>query len=144
MARPQAASALERGLELAIATLLVTLVAWLGLAGWRFYDEHVLPQARAVPAPTPTPVVDPEVAREQARRMRQVLDHVGAGLTLKQAGRRDLAIREFQQALALDPGNAEARQGLAELGVQPAVAGPANSPVPPTPSPLPTFTPRPR
>src|SRR5829696_4084340 len=120
--------------------LVAVLAVWLALSGWRFYTVYLLPETRAIPTATPTLVPDPVAAREQARRMRLVLDHIGAGIAYKQANRRQQAIEEFQTALALDPQNPEARQNLVELGVlAPAEAPPAGAP---TPTIVPTVTPR--
>ena len=126
--------------EGAVAALLLGGGAWLGAAGWRLYGTYLQPLARTVPTSTPTPIVDPAVAREEGRRLRQVLDHIGAGIALRPVNQRG-AIDEFMQALALDPGNFEARQNLLEMGVQPP-PGPAITPTLPRPTPLPTVTPR--
>lgn len=130
----------QRLLESATGVLLALLVGWLGLSGWRFYTTYLLPEARAVPLATPTPVPDPVAAREQARRMRLVLDHLGAGIAFKQANRRDQAVEEFRTVLGLDPQNREARLNLIEMGVLPPEAV---APAPgPTPTVVPTVTPR--
>jgi hypothetical protein len=121
------------------ALALLSLVGWSGAAGWRTYDTDLRPAARSVPTATPTPVVDPEVAREQGRRQRQVQDHVGAGIALRNVNPR-AAAEEFMRALALDPGNFEARQSLREMGIEPP-PGPGATPTPPRPTPLPTVTP---
>ena len=129
---------LEVGIGLAVALSL----AWLSLTGWRFYDANVRPIARVIPTVTATAVVDPAVVRQEARRMREVADHVGAGIAFRQGGRPDLALKEFMAALALDPANFEARQSLKEMGVEVAGAVPINTPIPPTPTIIPTATPR--
>jgi hypothetical protein len=121
-----------RGAELIVAGLLVVALAWLGGRGWRFYAVSILPYARAVPTTTATPVPDPEGDRRRARQMRQLLDHVGAGM----------AIREFENALAIDPANFEARQNLRDMGIEPPAGAVVNTPVPATVAPLPTVTPR--
>ncbi|HEU5314628.1 MAG TPA: hypothetical protein VFX49_00840 [Chloroflexota bacterium] len=126
--------------EGAVAALLLGGGGWAGLRGWRWYDQTLRPLARAVPTVTPTPFVDPAVAREEGRRLRQVLDHIGAGIALRPVDQR-AATDEFMKALALDPGNFEARQNLIEMGVQPP-PGPAITPTVPRPTPLPTVTPR--
>jgi hypothetical protein len=127
-------------LEATTGVLVAVLAGWLALSGWRFYTVYLLPEARTIPTATPTAVPDPVAAREQARKMRLVLDHVGAGIALKATNQRQGAIEEFQQALALDPDNADARQNLVELGALPAAAAPP--PATPTPPVLPTVTPR--
>jgi hypothetical protein len=126
--------------ESAVTVLLLGGGAWAGLRGWRWYDTTLRPLARTGPTLTPTPFVDPAVAREEGRRLRQVLDHIGAGIALRPVNQR-AAIEEFMKALALDPGNFEARQNLIEMGVQPP-PGPAITPTSPRPTPLPTVTPR--
>jgi hypothetical protein len=127
-------------LEASTGVLVAVLAGWLALSGWRFYTVYLLPEARTIPTATATAVPDPVAAREQARKMRLVLDHVGAGIALKATNQRQGAIEEFQQALALDPDNVDARQNLVELGALPASAAP---PAPtPTPPVLPTVTPR--
>lgn len=122
------------------AAALLSGAAWLSASGWRAYNAYLLPLARTVPTPTATPFVDPVAAREEGRRLRQVLDHIGAGIALRPVNQR-AATEEFMQALALDPGNFEARQNLIEMGVQPP-PGPAITPTLPRPTPLPTVTPR--
>lgn len=134
---------LDAVLEAVIGGLVIALVAWTGLSGWRFYDTYLLPQARVVPTVTPTPAQDPELIREEARRFRQVNDHVGAGIAFRQAGRADLAQQEFLAALALDPANFEARQNLQEMGIQPPPAAVTSTPPAPTVTVIPTVTPRP-
>jgi hypothetical protein len=131
-----------RGAELIVAGLLVVALAWLGGRGWRFYAVSILPYARAVPTTTATPVPDPEGDRRRARQMRQLLDHVGAGISLRDAGQRAAAIREFENALAIDPANFEARQNLRDMGIEPPAGAVVNTPVPATVAPLPTVTPR--
>ena len=127
-------------LEATTGLLVAVLAGWLALAGWRFYTVYLLPEARTIPTATPTAVPDPVAAREQARKMRLVLDHLGAGIALKATNQRQGAIEEFQQALALDPDNTDARQNLVELGALPPSAAPP--PATPTPPVLPTVTPR--
>ncbi|MGI8424936.1 MAG: tetratricopeptide repeat protein [Chloroflexota bacterium] len=105
---------------LAEALAAAVLLAVIGVAGARAaraYDLFVRPLARSVPTATPTPVVDPQVIRENARRLRLALDHVGAGIALRQANPR-AAVEEFMRALEIDPGNLEARQNLIEMGTQ--------------------------
>ena len=131
-------------LELATAAVLLTALGWAGVRGWGVYTTHVLPVARSVPAPTPTAYVDLAVAREEGRRLRQIIDYLGAGLQLRASNdpnmRRE-AIENFMRALALDPGNVDARQNLREMGVEPP-PGPAVTPTTAPPTPLPTVTPR--
>jgi hypothetical protein len=129
-------------LEVTTGLAVVSLAVWLAISGWQFYNSYLLPAARVVPTVTPTPVVDPEVVKQEARRLRLVLDHVGAGISLRHASQRDAAVREFLAALALDPANYEARQNLIEMGIEPPPAAVVNTPVPPTPTVLPTITPR--
>jgi hypothetical protein len=129
--------------EAMVGAVLMAVVGLAGARGWRLYSEAILPAARSVPTPTPTPAPDPEADRLRARRQRQVLDHVGAGLALREAGQHDAAIRELRHALALDPGNFEAHQVLREMGLEPTPGTVINTPVPPSPTPMPTFTPRP-
>jgi hypothetical protein len=117
------------------------LLAGTGLIGTRAaraYDTYLRPAARSVPTVTPTPELDPVVARESARRQRLASDHVGAGIALRGTNPR-AAIEEFMTALSVDPGNFEARQNLTEMGVTlpPAAA----TPTPPRPTPPPTVTP---
>ncbi|HEX2035878.1 MAG TPA: hypothetical protein VHS99_16995 [Chloroflexota bacterium] len=109
-------------LEVATGATICLLLGWLVFSGWRFYTVYLLPDARQVPTATATPVIDPTVVREQARRMRQVLDHVGAGIAFRQASQRERAIQEFRAALELDPTSVEARQNLVELGLLPTSA----------------------
>jgi hypothetical protein len=136
-------------LEVAAGACVVILLLWGGVSGWRFYNTYLLPGARTVPTATPSPVPDPERARAEARRLRQVLDLVGAGIALRQAGQREGAMRSFAEALRLDPANPDARQNLLEMGVDPAavVAGaadvPTSTPARPPAASLPTVTPRP-
>lgn len=127
-------------LEAAIGACIVVLIAWLAGAGWRFYTVYLLPEARAIPTATVRPVVSANAAREEAKRFRQVLDHVGAGIAFRQANQRDKAIQEFQTALALDPQNVDARVNLSEIGALP--AGVAVPPAAPTPSVVASVTPR--
>ena len=122
------------------AAALLAGLAWLGVNGWQTYRAYLLPAARVVPTLTPTPYVDAAAAREEGRRLRQVLDHVGAGIALRSTSPR-AAAEEFMQALALDPSNFAARQNLIEMGIQPPAA-PAMTPTAPRPAPLPTVTPR--
>ena len=111
----------------------------IGVRAARAYDLYVRPAARTVPTATPTAVVDPQVAREAARRQRQASDHVGAGIAMRGTNAR-AAIDEFLTALSIDPGNFEARQNLQEMGVTP--PGSPATPTPPRPTPIPTVTPR--
>lgn len=121
-------------IEAAIAAVLLSCTGVGLIAGWRAYNVHVLPYVRTVPTVTPTPYVDPEVLREQARRLRQVNDLVGAGIFHRQTGARELAVEHFAKALALDPQNADARQNLREMGVDPVtVVQQVPTPTPPTP-----------
>ena len=131
------------GLELVFGALVVAVIAWLAFSGWRFYVDYVLPEARVVPTITPTPGPNMEALRQEARRLRQVIDYVGEGIAFRQARRPDLAEIDFRNALALDPGNLEARQNLREMGIEPPPAAVLNTPVPPTPTIFPTVTPRP-
>ncbi|SRR6266542_322558 len=133
MNRPLVAEALA-------AALVVGGGTWAGATGWRAYQTYLLPYAHTVATLTPTPHVDAATAREEGRRLRQVLDHVGAGIALRAINQR-AAAEEFQQALEIDPGNYEARQNLIEMGIQPP-PGPAITPTAPRPTPLPTVTPR--
>ena len=131
------------GRPLAEALAAVVLLGGTGLVGVRAaraYDTYVRPAARSVPTVTPTPYVDPAIARENARRQRLASDHVGAGIAMRQINAR-AAIDEFMRALAVDPGNAEARQNLIEMGVA-LPAGPVTTPTPPPPAPIITVTPR--
>lgn len=127
--------------ELLVGSTLIALVALLTTSGWSVYARYVMPAARIVPTATPTPHVDAETVRAQAQRARQVLDHLGAGATLRQSGERGAAIEQFMKALELDPGNAEARAHLVEMGIVPP-PGRVATPPPPTPTPVPTQTPR--
>jgi hypothetical protein len=139
---PESAPAGGRAADVLVGLPLLLAVIWLGTWGWRFYGESLLPQARAVPTATPTPVADPEGDRLRARVQRQVTDHVGAGIALRQAGQRDAALAEFNRAITLDPANFEARQNLREMGVEPPPGTIVNTPVPPAPTPLASVTPR--
>ena len=121
---------------------MIALVAWTGWSSWRFYTTSLLPQARVVPTVTPTPAKDPAQIRQEARRFREASDHVGAGIAFRQAGRADLAQQELMAALALDPGNYEARQNLAEMGIEPPLAVATSTPPAPTASVILTITPR--
>ena len=126
--------------EAVAAALVLAGGTWAGAAGWRAYQTYLLPYAQTVPTLTPTPYVDPVTAREEGRRLRQVLDYVGAGIALRAVNQR-AAAEAFQRALELDSGNYEARQNLIEMGIQPP-PGPAITPTAPRPTPLPTVTPR--
>jgi hypothetical protein len=131
------------GRPFAEALAAVVLLGGTGLAGVRAaraYDTYVRPAARSVPTVTPTPFVDPAVARENARRQRLASDHVGAGIAMRQVNPR-AAIDDFMRALAIDPGNAEARQNLIEMGITPP-AGPVPTPTSPPPAVILTVTPR--
>ena len=128
--------------EAAIGALVIALLAWTGLSGWRFYTTYVLPEARVVPTATATPVKDPEEIRQEARRFRLASDHVGAGIAFRRANRPDLAQQEFLAALAVDPANVEARQNLAEMGIAPPAAVATGTPPTPTPSAIPSVSPR--
>jgi hypothetical protein len=140
MAEGRSTTALHTVLELITGVLVAVLVAWLALSGWRFYTVYLLPETRTIPTATPTPVPDPLVAREQARKMREVLDHVGAGIAFRQANQRSQAIEEFTIALSVDPQNADARQNLVEMGaLAPGTPAPAATS---TPAPIPSVTPR--
>ena len=130
-------------LEVVIGALVIALVAWTGFSSWRLYTAALLPQARTVPTATPTPAKDPEEIRQEARRFRQVSDHVGAGIAFRQAGRADLAQQEFLAALAIDPANFEARQNLSEMGIEPPAAVATTTPPVPIATVIPTVTPRP-
>ena len=129
--------------EHVIAFFLVALVATAGLVGWRYYDAVLLPRAKFVPTVTPTPFVDPVLAREQGRRQRLVADHNGAGHAFRASGRADLASKEYLAALAVDPDNFEARQGLREMGITPPPSVREQTPTPPAATPRPTVTVRP-
>ena len=130
-------------IEHVIALFLVALVTTAGLFGWRYYDAMLLPHAKFVPTVTPTPFVDPILAKEQGRRQRLVADHNGAGHAFRAGGRTDLATKEYQAALAVDPDNFEARQGLREMGITPPPSVREQTPTPPAPTPRPTVTVRP-
>ena len=120
--------------------MLLTGAGLIGVRAARAYDVYVRPAARSVPTATPTPVIDPAVARENARRQRLASDHVGAGIALRGTNPR-AAIEEFLTALSVEPSNSEARQNLREMGVVPP-PGPATTPTAPPPPLLPTVTPR--
>ena len=126
--------------EAIAAAVLLAGTGFAGVRAARAYDVHVRPAARSVPTATPTPFTDPVVARENARRQRLASDHVGAGIALRRTNPR-AAVDEFMAALAIDPGNFEARQNLVEMGVTPP-AGPALTPTPARPTAIPTVTPR--
>ena len=129
--------------EVAVGLAVIGLALSAGGWGWRFYDTQLRPYARVVPTFTPTPYVDPETAKEQGRRIRLVLDHVGAGNGFRAANRPDLAAREYLAALAVDPDNFEARQNLREMGIQPPASAGERTPTPVPPTPRPTVTVRP-
>jgi hypothetical protein len=129
--------------EVAVGLTVIGLVLSAGGWGWRFYDAQIRPYARAVPTFTPTPSVDPETAKEQGRRIRLVLDHVGAGNGFRAANRPDLAAKEYLEALAVDPDNFEARQNLREMGVQLPASANERTPTPVPATPRPTVTVRP-
>lgn len=130
----------DRVAEAIVAAGLLAVTSWAGLAGWRLYDGAIAPAARQVPTLTPTPFVDPETAREQGKRQRLVMDHVAAGISLRNGNQRIGAIEEFSKALALDPSNFDARQSLREMGVEPP-PGVALQPTAQPPTPVPTATP---
>src|SRR5687768_7628538 len=87
--------------EALAAAILLGGTGLVGVRAARAYDVYLRPAARSVPTATPTPYVDPAVARENARRQRLASDHVGAGIALRQLNPR-AAIDEFMQALAID------------------------------------------
>jgi tetratricopeptide (TPR) repeat protein len=106
-------------MEAATAAIILTILGGGSLATWRLYRTHVMPHARTVPMPTPTPFVDPAIRLEQARLLREITDYIGAGISHRQADERDLAIEHFLKALNLDPTNADALRNLRELGIDP-------------------------
>jgi hypothetical protein len=129
--------------EATVSAILVAACALLAVFGWRTYEASIMPAARFVPTVTPTPLVDLDQAREAAKKQRQVIDYVGAGIAFKQNGDVRAAADEFRRALALDPGNVDARANLREMGIEPP-AGVAFTPTATRPTPVPTVTPRSR
>ena len=125
--------------EALAAAVLLGGTGLIGVRAARAYDLYVRPAARSVPTATPTPFIDPAVARENAWRQRLASDHVGAGIALRGTNPR-AAIDEFMTALSVDPANADARQNLQEMGVTP--PGAPLTPTPPRPTAIPTVTPR--
>lgn len=97
--------------EAGAGVLVVAVVGWTALGGWRLYESAVLPHAVLLPAPAPTPTFDADAARRQ----QQVLDHLGAGFAFAGANRHDLAEQQIRAALALDPEHTDARRALREL-----------------------------
>ena len=55
------------------------------------------------------------VSDQRATARAQVEEHLNSGFALLQSGQGELAAAEFEQVLRLDPGNAEAQQGLQSL-----------------------------
>lgn len=114
--------ALERGvgvaLDLAAALVTLTTVGWVGYSLAFVHARDVLAPASASPAAA-RPVPEPEEVRREARKFRELTDHLGAGNYYRQLDQPARAAQEFLAALALDPGNADARQALRDLGVEP-------------------------
>jgi len=134
---------LDTWAEVVIGLSVIGGLIWGGGWGWRFYDTQLRPYARVVPTFTPTPYLDPESAKELGRRIRLVMDHVGAGNGFRAANRPELAAKEYLEALAVDPDNFEARQNLREMGIQPPASANERTPTPVPPTPRPTVTVRP-
>jgi hypothetical protein len=101
-------------LEGTIAVLAIALLAWTGGATWLLHREY-----SSMPVETATPAIgeNPAAVREESQRFRELTDRLGAGYAFAAAGRADLAQQQFLAALALDPANAAAKQGLAQLGM---------------------------
>ncbi len=113
----------------------------IGASAWNTYETDIRPFARVVPTFTPTPLPDPEKSRAEGRRLRLVIDGLGAANAFRAAGQRDWAIERYREVLEVDPGNLDARAGLRDLGVMPPPVAVLNTPVP-SPTPLePTNTP---
>jgi hypothetical protein len=127
--------------EYGLTVLVAAAVLGLGVRAWGTYETDIRPFARVVPTFTPTPVPDLEKARAEGRRLRLVLDGLGAANAFRAAGQRDWAIERYREVLQVDPGNLDARAGLRDLGVTPPPVAVLNTPVP-SPTPLePTNTP---
>jgi hypothetical protein len=127
--------------EYAFTFLVAAAVLGFGIRAWGAYEADIRPFARVVPTFTPTPVPDPEKARAEGRRLRLVLDGLGAANAFRAAGQREWAIERYREVLQVDPGNLDARAGLRDLGVIPPPVAVLNTPVP-SPTPLePTNTP---
>ncbi len=127
--------------EVAATIVVATIVAGLGARAWDAYEVEIRPFARVVATFTPTPVPDLAKAMLEGRRIRQVMDGLGAANAFRDAGKREWAIERLREVLEIDPGNLEARAGLRELGIIAPVTVALNTPVP-TPIPvLPTNTP---
>lgn len=127
--------------EFAATFVVAGVVVAGGVRAWNTYETDIRPFARVVPTFTPTPIPDPEKARAEGRRLRLVLDGLGAANAFRAAGQRDWAIERYREVLQVDPGNLDARAGLRELGVVAPPVAVLNTPVP-SPTPLePTNTP---
>jgi hypothetical protein len=127
--------------EYAVTFIAAAAVFGLGASAWTAYETDIRPFARVVPTFTPTPLPDPEKSRAEGRRLRLVIDSLGAANAYRIAGKRDWAIERYLAVLEIDPGNLDARAGLRDLGVTPPPVAILNTPVP-SPTPLePTNTP---
>ena len=121
--------------------VLVVLIGFGVVAAWDGYFSEIRPLARVVPTFTPTAIPDPERAKVEGRRTRQIIDYLGAANAFRAAGQREWAIDRYREVLAIDPGNLDARAGLRDLGAIVPTGSILNTPVP-TPLPIePTNTP---
>jgi len=97
---------------------LAVLAACLAVLRWGvgFYQREVLP---SVPQPTVQPTrIPPRLDEQQALRVQRAMEFLGAGHAFRQANQLELARRHYQQALALDPENAEAQAALRAVEAQ--------------------------
>lgn len=127
--------------EFAVTFSVAAAVIAIGARAWDTYETEIRPFARVVPTFTPTPVPDHEKARAEGRRLRLILDGLGAANAFRAAGQRDWAIERYREVLQVDPGNLDARAGLRDLGVAAPPVGVLNTPVPSPTTAQPTNTP---
>ncbi len=87
---------------------LITAVVWFATGN----DQNVPPAASSAPATAPLAQAIPQTSPAVERELQQAREAFEATRYLSTAGKTDGALEHYQAALALDPANGEAKEGI--------------------------------